>query len=312
MSAKIILLAAGDIGLATGVAIQESSYNLLAIISPPPKPAGRGKVLSLCPAGKWGEDNKISCIATKSLRKDDKVKQNIFDLNPDIIVVADFGQIISNDIIDCPKIACINVHPSLLPKYRGAAPINWPLINGDKITGTTIMHISEELDAGDIILQKEVEIKDDDNAITLEGHLAKISGELLIEAIEKLINGNAPRIKQNESEVSWAPKICKDNGIIDWSMSSNDIKNRVRGLSSWPGTFTLRKNKILHIRRVNSIGGHGNPGEIIDIENKLVIAAGNGAIEILDIQPEGKKVMAISEFINGYKPQIGEIWGTDE
>ena len=309
MSAKIVLLAAGDIGLATGIAINESEHQLLAVVSPPPKPSGRGRSLCLCPTNEWGENSKISCLTTKSIRKDDEVKNKIKSLAPDLIVIADFGQIVPQEIIDLPKIACINVHPSLLPKYRGAAPINWPIINGDKTTGTTIMYITEQLDAGDIILQKEVEINPDDTSISLECRLAKESGNLLIKAIDVLLKGTALRLKQDESKVCWAPKLEKETGIIDWSLTADNIVNRIRGLKPWPGTFTFRNGKILHIKKAIVTDASGMIGEVKVEKDSLIIVCGKNGIQILEIQPEGKNTMDSKSFINGYRPENGEVWG---
>ena len=308
-SEKIILLASGEIGCNAGIALLNSKYNLISAVTPPAKPKGRGQSLSLCPAGAWASKNNIECIETKSLRKDEIVKQKIADLNPDLIVCADFGQIIPDDIIALPKIACINVHPSLLPKYRGAAPINWPIINGDKKTGVSIMFVAHDLDAGDVIIQEEENILEDDTSITLELRLAKKGGDLLIKAIDELINKTAKPIKQDESKVTWAPKLEKENGLIDWTMTADEILNRIKGLKPWPGTFTYRNGKRIKILNARLAQGKGACGELISSLNSLVITTREDAIEILELQLEGKKPMDSASFINGYKPTQCEIWG---
>ena len=309
MQAKVVLLASGDLGCKVGQAIVNSKHNLVGVVSPPPRPKGRGRVVSQCPVGKWLCDINKPCLETTSLKKDEAAKQRIIGWNPDIVVVADFGQIISKDIIDLPKYGCINVHPSILPKYRGAAPVNWAIINGDKTTGVTILFVTEKLDAGDIILQKEIEINNDETSITLAKKLYNHGASLLIDAIEKIILGKDSPITQEESKVMWAPKLEKESGLIDWSKGAKEIVNLIRGLLPWPGSFTFRNRKRIGIEKAFVVNKKGEPGIVVETDGKLIIAAGDKAVEVCLLKPEGKKIMEAVAFVCGYRPKVGEKWG---
>lgn len=309
MPVKIALLASGELGCEIGIALANSKHHLEAVFYPPARPAGRGNLPCLCPVGSWSKDKGYSCVETSDLKKDEVAKKILLDLKPDIIVVADFGQFIPDDIIKLPRLGCINVHPSLLPKYRGAAPVNWAIINGDKTTGVTILFVTKKMDAGDIILQQETPIGEDETAAELAARLRALGAELIIKAIDQLEGGSAKIVAQDESKVVLAPKLSKDDGLIDWKMDATAIVNRVRGLLPWPGTFTKRAGKLLHIRRAKVQTSEGKPGIVLEAKNKLIVAAGKGSLEILEIQPEGKKAMDASSFINGYRPSPDETWG---
>jgi len=209
----------------------------------------------------------------------------------------------------------INVHASLLPKYRGAAPINWAIMNGEKTTGITIIKMTEKMDAGQIILNNSTDIKDEDTSITLEDKLSQMAAELLINALEFIENNNYRLIPQDEQEVSFAPKLKKEDGLINWNKPAGEIDNLVRGVLSWPGAFTYYNGKLLKIYKTKVTGLAGqppsaSPGEIVEVsKNGIYVITGKDNLIIQELQMEGKRRMTVEEFIAGHKIRLGEILG---
>ncbi len=235
-------------------------------------------------------------------------------LDPDTIVVVAFGEILSEEVLKIPKIAIVNVHFSLLPKYRGAAPVHWALINGEKETGVTIQHLAKKLDTGDIILQEKVPIGADDTAGTLTDKLADVGAELLVKALRRLEEGAARRVPQDESQATYARKLTKKDGKIDWRLPAAEIVNRVRGMNPWPGPYTFvwekDERKMLKILLANELPeGGGEPGRVVRATEKFVVAAGKGSVELLAVQLEGKKRMQAEEFLRGHHLRQGTLLG---
>lgn len=236
-------------------------------------------------------------------------------LNPDLFVVIAYGQILSSGILNIPKIFSINLHASLLPKYRGAAPINWAIIKGEKTTGITVMKMAKEMDAGPIILQKDIEISNDDTAITLEDKLSHSAVQLLLDTLSSVEDNNYNLVPQDKNNVSFAPKLKKEDGRIDWNKPAQDIYNLIRGCINWPGAFTYYNGKLLKIykARVSSQVrkfASSNPGEILEASKEgIVVFTGKGNIIIEELQIEGKRRMKVGEFIAGHKILPGEILG---
>ena len=237
------------------------------------------------------------------------------DLRPDLFVVIAYGQILSSGILNIPKIFSVNVHPSLLPKYRGAAPINWALIKGEKTTGITAIKMAKEMDAGPIILQKEIEVSNDDTAITLEGKLSGMAAQLVLAVLSSLEENDYNLMPQDEDNIGFAPKLKKEDGRIDWNKPAWDIYNLIRGCISWPGAFTYYKGKLLKIykARVSSQVrkfASSNPGEILEASKEgIVVSTGKGNIIIEELQIEGKRRMKAEEFISGHKISAGDRLG---
>jgi methionyl-tRNA formyltransferase len=231
-------------------------------------------------------------------------------LSADLFVVVAFGQILKKEVLDIPKFCCVNIHGSLLPKYRGAAPTNWALMNGDIISGITIIRMNEKMDEGDIILKKEIAIDEYDTNITLNEKLADIGSGSLMEAIELIGSGKAKFTKQNDSTATYAPKLKKEDGLINWDESAVKIHNKVRGLLPWPGAYTHLEGKalkILNTEVIESQNNKGISGEIIDIikHKGIVVKAGEGAILIKYVQIESKKPFDTDALLCGHKIQIG-------
>jgi methionyl-tRNA formyltransferase len=242
-------------------------------------------------------------------------------LNPDILVVVAFGQILSQEILSVPNIFAINLHASLLPKYRGAAPLRWAIISGESQTGLTVIKMVQRLDAGPIILQTKVNIEDSDTALTLEEKLSHLGGDILCQSLDLIQDNRYNLVNQNEKDASSAPKLKKKNGMINWSKSARDIFNLIRGCAGWPGAYTNFKGKILKIHSASlvserqsvrvpepqGIKSSGVPGEVIGVSKQgIAVATGGGDLLIKELQVEGKKKTAASEFISGYSISVGE------
>ncbi len=240
--------------------------------------------------------------------------EKLRSLDPDVIVVVAFGEILSDEFLKIPKLAIVNVHFSLLPKYRGAAPVHWAIINGEPETGVTIQHVAKKLDTGDIILQDKAPIADDDTAGTLSKKLADVGAHVLVKALRQLEQGTAPRIAQDESKATHARKLTKEDGEIDWRLSAAQIVNRVRGMNPWPGAHAFfsdkGERKMLKVLVAKAMPeGGGEPGQVVVAEGRFVVAAGEGNVELLRVQPEGKREMEAAEFLRGHHFAAGTILG---
>lgn len=224
-------------------------------------------------------------------------------ISPDLIVVVAFGEILSREALEIPKAGCINLHPSLLPKYRGAAPVTWALVNGENVTGVTTFWISERMDSGDIIFQKEVEILPDDTRGTLELRLAEEGARLLAETIA---NGLDKRRKQDDSKATYAPTIKKEDGRIDWNETATRIHNKIRAMNPWPSAFTFMDGQRIELWKSKVVDGKGKPGSIVFLnEEGIGIGTGGGVLLIKELQAEGKKRIQAVEFVHGYRINEG-------
>lgn len=279
----------------------DSKYNVCAVFTQPDKPKGRGYKLTPSEVKKLALENKIEVFQPAKL-KTGEAFDIIKELNPDIIVVVAYGKILPKEIIEFPKYGCINVHGSLLPKYRGAAPIQWSVINGERKTGVTTMYMDEGLDTGDMILKEETDILENETSGELYERLSVLGAKLLIKTIEEIESGSTKREKQDNNNFSYAPMLNKDMALIDWNKSADEIHNLIRGLNPWPIAFSYIKGKRVKIYKscISNLVGK-IPGEVIS-EKPFVIACGeNTAIELLEVQYEGKKRMSSEDFLRGYK-----------
>lgn len=275
------------------------NYDVIAVYSQPDRPAGRGKKL-IKPAVKIAAENLgIEVFQPESLKKEDNTEL-LKSLKPDIIVVMAYGQILSKKVLEIPKFGCINIHASLLPFYRGAAPIQWAIINGEKETGVTIMKMDIGLDTGDMIYKLKIQIEEKDNALTLHEKISDLGAKAIIEALPNILNNTAVYEKQPK-EFTYAPMLTKEMGEIDWNQNSEDIINKIRGMYIWPVAYTKDSENILKIYEARKANGIGKPGEVIEKEKRLIIGTKNGSIEILKIQPPTKKVMDAKAFLLGNK-----------
>ena len=310
---KIIFFGTSAFAVPSLETLRKSKYNVICVITQPDKKKGRHLIPSVPPVKDFAVENKIPILQPTDLKTIAFVK-TLKDFDADLFVVVAYGNILPKEVLKVPKILCINLHGSLLPQYRGAAPINWAVINGDRHTGVTIIKVVEELDAGPIILKKETDIKDDEDAEKLGIRLANLGASALLEAINSIQQNNFTLEEQDHSRASYAPKLEKQDGLIDWNQSPRVIHEKIRGYQPWPGAFTYYKQKLIKIFKSKVLESVDSlkPGRIVEIlkhEGIVVEAQNGGCLLLQEIQPEGKKRMGAYEFALGHKLQIGEILG---
>ena len=274
-------------------------HEVVAVVTQKDKPKGRGQEMAFTPVKESAVKLNIPVLQPEKV-KDGEFVETLRELNPDAIVVIAFGQILSKDILDLPKYGCINVHASLLPKYRGAAPIQWAVIDGEEKSGVCTMKMDEGLDTGDIIDCEEIELDAKETGGSLFDKLAVLGGELILKTLDKLEFGNAHFVKQNDDESTYAKKMTKDLGEIDFTKDAVSIERLIRGLNPWPSAFTHLDGKVLKIWDADVVEGEGEPGEVIsEDKTSFVVATKDGALKINELQLEGKKRMKTSDFLNG-------------
>ena len=278
-----------------------------AVFTQPDKPVGRKMILTPPDVKVCAEKLGIPVYQPVKLKDSDSY-DIIKELNPDVIVVVAYGQILPENILNIPKYGCINVHGSLLPKYRGAAPIQWSVLNGDKVTGVTTMYMEKGLDTGDILETKEYKIGINDTAGEVFDTLAEMGGKLILDTLEKAEKGELHPIKQDDSKSSYAKMLDKSMCNIDFSKTNLQVHNQVRGLSPWPVASTKLNGKVLKIFETRLAEGKGKPGEILNT-NPLTIACGEGAVVVNTVQLQGKKKMDSKAFLQGHKLEKGTVIG---
>ena len=306
---RTIFMGNPEFAIPTLKALQQSNHDLVAVVSNPPKPMGRGQALMSTAVGKFAKDQGFPLIEPRSLRSQELNKQ-LTTLNPDLFVVVAY-KILPKSLIDLPRFGALNVHASLLPKYRGAGPIQWALMNGDKTTGVTVFQITPDVDTGDILLQQEIAISADDTMWTLGIRLCEAGAKLVIEAMDALETGSISGKPQDPALATPAPKITKEMTLIDWTWSAEKIHNWVRGLSPFPGMVTTIGGKQFRIYKTAVLDRNGNaPGTIVELHNEsLVIATGDGHLSLLEVQIEGKKKMPAADFLRGATLKAGDRLG---
>lgn len=295
---KVIFMGTPDFAVPVLEGLIEN-YEVILVVSQPDKRVGRKQELKNTPIKEVALKHNIPVFQPVKIRED---YQEIIDLNPDIIVTCAYGQIIPKAILDCPKLGCINVHASLLPKLRGGAPIHKAIIDGYKTTGITIMYMDVKMDDGDIISQKEIEITDDDNLESLHDKLSVLGKELLLETLPSIIDGTNERIKQNEDEVTFAYNIKREEEHIDFNKNSREVFNLIRGLSPVPSANAILFDEEMKIYEsiISDKEYKGTCGEIVDITKQgIVVKTNDGAIIITKVKPFGKKLMDATSYVNG-------------
>ena len=316
---KIVFMGTPDFAEESLKAVYEAGYEILTVVTNPDRKQGRGMKMSVSPVKKFAEEKGLQILQPEKVRNNEEFISKIKDLKPDVICVVAYGKILPKEILDIPKIGCINVHGSLLPKYRGAAPIQWAVLNGDRETGITTMYMDVGMDTGDMILKEKVTIGDDETTGELWDRLSKIGGELLVKTLKEIENGTAKRIKQGE-DFSLAPMLDKSIAKIDWkNKTAREIKNLVRGLNPIMGAYSFLNGKKVKFWKVDVLDD-----KEIDTENKenlengtvlisdakqgLFIKAKDGILKVLEIQGENAKKMDIASFLRGNKIEKFEIF----
>tara|TARA_B100001996_G_C18658267_1_gene592056 strand:- start:89 stop:1018 length:930 start_codon:yes stop_codon:yes gene_type:complete len=307
---RVIFMGNPEFAIPSLKSLLQSSHKVVGVVSNPPKPTGRGQKLHSTPVGRFSIENNIHLIEAENLNSA-SLHQKIMALNPDIFVVVAY-RILPKTLISLPKFGAINLHASLLPKYRGAGPIQWALMNGDKKTGVTIFQINNNVDTGEILLNKEIPILSNDIMITLGTRLCTIGATLIIKALDGIQNQTIKPIKQNHNYASNAPKITKNMTLINWEWNAEKIHNWIRGLSPFPGMSTTWEGKRIRIfnTRVENKSIESEYGCIYDISHEEVfVNTGRLLLAFSEVQLEGKKRMSIHDFLLGYNFQKGDLLG---
>jgi methionyl-tRNA formyltransferase len=299
---RIVFIGAGEIGVPTLQGLLKSAHEVVGVATQPDKPVGRSQLIEPPAIKKPLSGTKLAVLQPARI-KDRQAIEEIRALKPDVIVVMAYGQILPPGVLEIPKIACLNLHASLLPRWRGAAPIQAAIAAGDRQTGITVMYMDEGLDTGDILLQRTINILPGDTGGALHDRLAAVAPEALLESLHLLAKGKAPRIPQDNSRATYAPKLKRENGNIDWSDPADAIDRKIRAFNPWPGAFmTVKANGLRNLKIFSAtvVALGGRPGEILRSEEEFVVAAGKGALSLGDVQLEGKRRMTATEFLRGH------------
>ena len=308
---RIVFIGTGEIGVPTLRMLHEwREHHLVGIFTQPDKPVGRDQKLTAPPIKAASQQLSVAHMTSEGERqlrvfqplriKAREAIEAIRILNPDVIVAMAYGQILPRELLKIPKIACLNLHASILPRWRGAAPVQAAIAAGDGRTGITVMYMDEGLDTGDILLAKKIDIAPSETGGSLQARLAEIAPESLREAISLLAKGEAPRTAQESKLATYAPKLEREHGRIDWAMPAEVIERKIRAFNPWPGGFMEFDKRKLKIFRATIVHCSGNPGEILAGESELVVAAGKDALSLDEVQLEGKRRMSAADFLRGH------------
>lgn len=313
---RIIFMGTPEFAVPVLESLVNSRHEVVAVVTQPDRPKGRGKNMQFSPVKECALAHNIPVMQPVNVSVPEVIDE-LRAYEPELIVVVAFGQFVTKKIREMPKYGCINVHASLLPKYRGAGPIQWAVINGEKESGVTTMYMCREIDKGDMLLKDTVTLDPKETGDSLHDKLSMMGGPLLLKTIDQLEDGSAVRIPQCEEESTYAPKLEKTMGNIDWTMDADRIERLVRGLNSWPGTFTKIHGKTVKIwdcdvvrqETLTENQAAAKPGTVIVSEkDQLIVKAGNGALSLRMLQPEGKKNMTVDAYLRGYPIAQGELF----
>jgi methionyl-tRNA formyltransferase len=308
---RIVYMGSPDFAVLPLEALLAAGYQVVGVVTQPDRQKGRGKHLAATPVKEVALKHQIPLIQPHNVNGDEAVK-SIKAWHPDILVVVAFGQLLRKPLLEMAPLGAINLHASLLPAYRGAAPIHWAIIKGEKITGVTTMYMDEGMDTGDMILKAECEIGENDSTGILHDKLASLGADLLVKTLQDIENNQAQRLPQNDSLASYAPMLTKEHELIDWHKTAQEVHDQIRGLSPWPGAYTIYKNKRLKIHEAANIQWlRGEPGRVlaIDKEKGLIVSSSLGSVAIKKVQLAGKNIMDVADFCRGYSINIGDMLG---
>lgn len=301
---RVIFMGTPDFAVPSLQKLIDRGDEICAVFTQPDKPKGRGHKLQAPPVKELAMRCGIPVYQPQTLRDED-VQRQIRKLAPDAIIVAAYGKLLPKPVLDTPKYGCINVHGSLLPKYRGAAPIQWAVINGDKTAGVTTMYMGEGMDTGDMLLKAETPVGEDETAGQLFDRLMVLGADLLGETLDKLENGTLERTPQNDSEATHAPMLSKELSKINWNRSADEIHNLIRGLNPWPCAFSVLNGKRIKLLASRTTAGSGKPGALTVINGELAVFCGSGALVLTEIQTENGKRMSGKEYLLGHPLAAG-------
>jgi methionyl-tRNA formyltransferase len=277
------------------------------VVTQPDRPKGRGQEVQFSPVKQRAVELGLPITQPEKIKNNEEFRRELQAAEPDAIIVVGYGRLIPQWMLDLPRLGNINLHASLLPKYRGAAPIQWAIANGEEVTGVTTMRIDAGLDTGDILLQKEARTAGEDTTETLSSRLAKMGAELMVESLRGLQAGTLHPRRQNHAEATLAPLLTREDGRIDFERSAREIWNRLRGFQPWPGAYTSFRGKNLHVWKAQLVDRDLPRGELLlEGERLLVGCRESSALDLLEVQPEGKKRIPVRDFVHGYHPRTGE------
>ena len=313
---KIVFFGSAHFAVSALQALIKSRHELVCVVTQPDKKKGRHLHVAGTDVKSIAMAAKLKIFQPENIKATESVKF-LKSLGADLFVIVAYGQIFSQEVLDIPGIMPINIHASLLPRYRGAAPINWAIINGDKKSGLTIIYVTRKMDSGPVILQKEMKIEDKDTSVTLEEKLSLASSGFLADALNIIDSRDYRLVEQDEDGVILAPKLKKEDGLIDWNTPAGDIHNQIRGVLPWPGAFTSYRGKMLKIFQADILPIFPNHkpvcGEVVRADKHgIVVAAGRGFLEIKELQLEAAKRMSAQSFVMGHKLTTGEILGKNK
>ena len=312
MSLDLVFCGTPRFAVPTLEAVAEAGFRVRLVVTQPDRPKGRGLELVASPVKQSALKLNLPITQPERIKSNDEFRAQLAALKPDAIIVVGYGRIIPQWMLDLPRLGNINLHASLLPRYRGAAPIQWAIANGESVTGVTTMRIDAGLDTGDILLQNELPITPDATSETIAPELASMGAQLVIETLHGLQAGTIEPRKQEDSQSSPAPILRKQDGLIDFSRTAKEIHNRLRGFQPWPGVYTKFRGKTLQIWKAVAAAEHGQPAELRVAADRLLVGCGqNTSLELLEIQLEGKKRTSVHDFVQGYHPKSGEKLGEE-
>ena len=305
---RIVFMGSAELAIPSLAAVLDTgNAEVVGVVTQPDRPAGRKRQPTPCPLRAFANEQGLNVMTPEKLGDPESVDA-LAALKPDLFVVVAYGQYIPSRVIELAPNEAINVHPSLLPKYRGSAPIQWAIANGDRVTGVSIIYLAKKMDAGDILRQETYPIDEDDTSGTLHDKLAVFGAELLLQAIDDIRTGTVLRTVQDEAQVVDVRKLTKEDGEIDWTLPAETIRNRIRAFDPWPGSIcTLPDRESLKVWAAKVEALSGQPGEVLD--DRLLVAAGEGALRLTEVQPAGKKRMPAASFLNGHSVVRGGLMG---
>jgi methionyl-tRNA formyltransferase len=307
---RLVFLGTPQFAVPTLEAVASAGHQVLEVVTQPDRPAGRGQQLAASPVKQVALRLGLPVYQPERV-KHPEVAARLAALGPAVMVVVGYGQIIPQTVIDIPPLGIINVHASLLPRYRGAAPVQWAIARGETRTGVTTMRIDAGLDTGDILLQRETPIGEEETAAELGQRLATLGAALLVETLAGLESGAIVPRQQDSSQATYAPLLKKEDGLIGWRLTAREIHNRVRGFLPWPGGYTSLRGQLLHIWKARpASGAAGEPGTLLPTQGRLLVACGEGSsLEVLELQLEGRKRLAATAFLSGQRLLHNEMFG---
>ena len=306
---KLVFMGTPEFAVPSLERLLESDHDLAAVVTRPDRPRGRGRRVEPTPVKKIAVEADVPVLQPEHIDAPESLDQ-LHEIGADLFVVVAFV-LLPKPVLSIPLQGCVNLHPSLLPRYRGAAPINWAIIRGESETGISVFRLSARMDAGDILHQEPVGIRPDETAGELSDRLKVKGADAVLDTIERLASGGLAGRPQQSEGVTRAPKLSKDDGRIDWTRSATEIRNLIRGTNPFPGAFTTRKNKELKLHRATVVAGEGTPGQVILADGKagLVVATGQDALALEEVQPAGRARMTGAELVRGYRVEVGEALG---